>query len=53
MKTEDLRITCVDCGKDFIIESHEQEFYKEKGLYLPKRCPACRLKRKQGGQYGR
>lgn len=33
---------CVQCGKSFTITDSEIEFYKSKGLSLPKRCKACR-----------
>ena len=29
---EDKKITCKDCGKEFIFTVGEQEFYKEKGF---------------------
>lgn len=45
-KEEDIKLKCVDCGSDFIIESGEREFYRKKGLYLPKRCPSCRRERR-------
>ena len=37
---------CRDCGNDFHMMYKEVHFYKEKGLSLPKRCKACRDKRK-------
>lgn len=36
------RQICVECGKAFNITNNEYEFYKEKGLELPKRCKSCR-----------
>ncbi|MGG5461404.1 zinc-ribbon domain-containing protein [Clostridium sp. B9] len=45
---EDKKLTCVDCGQEFIFTVGEQEFYKEKGFdNEPKRCLACRRARKQ------
>jgi hypothetical protein len=45
---EDKKIVCKDCGTEFVFTVKEQEFYKEKGLENdPKRCKACRDKRKQ------
>ena len=38
-------LKCVDCGTDFFTEG-ENEFYISKGLSIPKRCKACREKRK-------
>lgn len=40
--------TCKDCGNTFVMSYNEVEFYKEKGLHVPKRCKACRNKRKAG-----
>ena len=44
---EDKKITCKDCGKEFIFTVGEQEFYKEKGFLPPKRCRFCRKARKE------
>lgn len=41
-----LLIDC-DCGVQFPFTPGEQKFYAERGLFPPKRCPMCRLKRKQ------
>lgn len=38
-------INCVDCGNQFTFTEGEQQYYMDKGLNVPKRCPACRLKR--------
>ena len=35
--------TCVDCGEKFY---YNAEFYADKGLSNPKRCKACRAKKK-------
>jgi len=43
----DKQIQCQDCGKDFTFTQNDQEFYQEKGYTQPKRCKACREKRKQ------
>ena len=37
---------CKDCGKEFYMTYKEVHFYEEKGLSLPKRCKACREKKK-------
>lgn len=45
---EDKKLTCVDCGAEFIFTAGEQEFYKEKGFdNEPKRCLSCRKARKE------
>jgi DNA-directed RNA polymerase subunit RPC12/RpoP len=44
---EDRKITCRDCGKEFVFTEGEQEFYREKGFENdPVRCPECRRARK-------
>lgn len=42
----DKNIECKDCGKTFILSKSEQDFYKKKGLYEPKRCQSCREAKK-------
>lgn len=50
-------LTCVDCGNKFTFEAGEQAFYFSKGLAAPKRCKACRDKRRntliKGVRYAR
>lgn len=44
---QDKTIKCIDCGAEFTFTARDQEFYKEKGFTNePKRCKACRDKRK-------
>lgn len=38
-------LKCIECGADFFTEG-ERDFYKSKGLDMPKRCKACRDKKK-------
>lgn len=55
MNYQDITLQCVDCGKDFAFTASEQEFYAKKGFTnQPKRCPDCRMKKKQqmGGGHG-
>ena len=40
--------TCKDCGKQFFMTHGEVDFYARKELHVPKRCKACRNKRKAG-----
>lgn len=40
--------TCKDCGKEFFMTYNEVHFYENKNLHVPKRCKACRAKRKAG-----
>lgn len=47
MKNEVIERTCIDCGRRFLIHSNAQEFFESRGLELPKRCQACREKKKQ------
>ncbi len=39
---------CKDCGNEFYMQYNEVQFYQNKELSLPKRCKACREKRKGG-----
>ncbi len=44
---EDKKVTCKECGTEFIFTVGEQEFYKEKGFENePKKCKECRAKAK-------
>ena len=36
---------CTDCGRLFEITNRQYDFYRSKGLYLPKRCNPCRKNR--------
>ena len=47
MKNEVIERTCIDCGRRFLIHPNAQEFFESRGLELPKRCQACREKKKQ------
>jgi CxxC-x17-CxxC domain-containing protein len=45
---QDKRISCRDCGGQFIFTAGEQGFYVEKGLLNePQRCPSCRATRRR------
>lgn len=45
---QDEKLTCEDCGSEFVFTTGEQEFYAERGLVnKPKRCAECRKARKQ------
>jgi uncharacterized membrane protein YsdA (DUF1294 family) len=48
----DKTISCVGCGRTFIWNYGEQRFYKERGLTAPKRCKACRVRRRREGDSG-
>jgi hypothetical protein len=39
-------ITCKICGQEFEFLDGEIEFYQDRKLIEPKRCPECRTKRK-------
>ena len=42
----DKDLTCVDCNETFVFTGGEQEFFASKGFTEPKRCKACREKKK-------
>jgi len=46
-ETTDIILKCVDCGLNFILTVNECNFYNERQLHLPKRCPSCRARRRQ------
>ena len=46
-KRKKKKIVCCDCGETFLFTGGEQKYYEERKLSEPKRCPACRQKRKE------
>lgn len=42
----DKRLTCKDCGRDFVFTAGEQKYYAERLFTDPKRCPECRRAKK-------
>jgi DNA-directed RNA polymerase subunit RPC12/RpoP len=44
----DQSFPCIDCGKPFVFTAGEQQYFLDRELDLPKRCPRCRLARKLG-----
>lgn len=38
--------TCKDCGEPFLMTYNEVQFYENRNLHIPRRCKACREKRK-------
>ena len=53
IKPDSMLIKCKDCGNDFEFTKGEQDFFQQRGLYPPKRCPTCRMKRKKEQQNGK
>jgi CxxC-x17-CxxC domain-containing protein len=50
MEFQDKRLTCVDCGTEFVWTAGEQLFFADKNFKNePKRCKACKGKRASGG----
>ncbi len=53
MAMQDKTLKCVDCGKEFVFTSGEQDFYAQKGFTnAPTRCPSCRAARKAAREGG-
>ena len=54
LMTEDLQMTCSDCGQEFTFSREDQAFFQDRGYSIPKRCRACRQAKKneQGGGGG-
>lgn len=52
MAFEDKKITCIQCGVEFVFTAGEQAFFAERGLESePKRCSSCRRKKKKKSRY--
>jgi hypothetical protein len=55
MEIKNLSLNCKDCGTVFTMSPQEQQFFYDRLLVIPKRCPACRAKNrlalKQRAQY--
>lgn len=47
---KDKIIKCVDCSQEFAWTAGEQDFYQEKELKPPQRCPICRSIHKQAAK---
>lgn len=41
------RLTCRECGRQFIFTEGEQGFYEQRGLAPPARCKECRAKKEK------
>jgi len=44
-KDDDMKLTCRQCGREFLFTKTEQDFYEQKGFTLPGRCQECRSNR--------
>ena len=45
-KFEDKKLTCEECGTEFVWDASEQAYFAKKGFKkVPKRCRACRAKK--------
>jgi hypothetical protein len=43
---DDLTLTCIDCETRFTFTAGERAYYASKALSPPKRCAACRERRR-------
>jgi hypothetical protein len=44
---EDIKMKCIDCGKDFIFTVGEQIYYRDRHIPTqPKRCRSCLAERR-------
>jgi hypothetical protein len=41
------KLTCADCGQEFVFTEGEQRYFWSKGLAEPKRCKPCRVIRRR------
>jgi hypothetical protein len=44
---QDEQIPCCDCLEFFVWTCGQQRYFRDKGLHPPKRCPACRQKKRE------
>ncbi len=47
---QDKIIKCIDCAQEFAWTVGEQEFYQQRKLRLPQRCPMCQAAFKAASQ---
>ena len=45
--TQDIKLVCRDCKKEFVFSAGEQKFFEQRGFNPPSRCPQCRKKKKE------
>ncbi len=50
VKEDDVKLTCRQCHREFILTKAEQEFYELKGFSMPSRCKECRTSRQVKAQ---
>ena len=43
---QDLILRCIECQEHFILTPGEIQFYLDRQLHIPKRCPTCRKARR-------
>ena len=50
----DREIVCRDCSSAFVFSAGQQQFFVDRGLQDPKRCPQCRQtrRRERDGEQG-
>ena len=46
LMSENLQLTCSDCGQEFTFSTEDQAFFQERGYSTPKRCKPCRQAKK-------
>ena len=52
MELEDRKISCLNCGKEFVYTVRDQEYYAKMGFKNPpKRCRECRALMKRERQF--
>jgi hypothetical protein len=45
--TAALKLLCCDCEQEFLFDSGESAYFRERGLQQPRRCRDCRRAAKQ------
>ena len=44
-ETDYVRLTCIDCGIEFIFSGRDAEYFARRGFDRPRRCRPCRTAR--------
>ncbi len=53
MPGQDKTLTCIECHQPFVFTINEQDFFAARGFTNdPKRCPACRARRRAASDAG-
>jgi len=49
----ELTIVCIQCDREFELDTEQQEYFHSRGFDLPKRCPECRKHKSKNNRTSR